>query len=109
MPQPALGNALLLVAMVLTLHTAFSTYEHLSILKALDRTDEYIPASMMLEAFAALFLGIFGAALKTPALKEITWASEMKARSIDEFDSRLSFMTLNHRGAKLFGDEAMKQ
>ncbi|KZV94582.1 hypothetical protein EXIGLDRAFT_736606 [Exidia glandulosa HHB12029] len=109
MSQPGLGNALLLVGVVLTIHVAFSTYEHLSILKALDRTDEYIPLDMVLEAFVAMFVGIVGAALKTPELKEISWASEMKSRSIDEFDSRMGFMTLNHRGTKLFGDAAMAQ
>jgi hypothetical protein len=32
------------------------------------------------EALLSLVLGIIGASLKTPALKEITWKSEMKKR-----------------------------
>ncbi|KAH7105852.1 magnesium transporter [Auriculariales sp. MPI-PUGE-AT-0066] len=103
------GQALLGVAILLVLHVAFSTYEHLTILKALDRPDDHIPFNIVVEAFVALFLGIFGAALKTPELKEISWASEMKTRAVDEFDSRLAFMGVRHRGAKLFGDAAMKQ
>ncbi len=35
---------------------------------------------IVLELLLALFLGIIGACLKAPALKEITWASEMKTR-----------------------------
>ena len=35
---------------------------------------------IVLESFVALSLGIIGACLKTPPLKEITWAIEMKTR-----------------------------
>jgi hypothetical protein len=35
---------------------------------------------IVFEALIALMLGIFGASLDAPELKEITWASEMKQR-----------------------------
>ncbi|KAH9072069.1 hypothetical protein EDB83DRAFT_2220558, partial [Lactarius deliciosus] len=35
---------------------------------------------IVLESLLALFLGIICACVKAPALKEITWASEMKTR-----------------------------
>jgi membrane magnesium transporter 1 len=35
---------------------------------------------IMIESLVALLLGILGAVLNTPSLKEITWASEMKHR-----------------------------
>lgn len=34
------------------------------------------------EALLSLFLGVIGASLSAPELKEITWASEMKRRSV---------------------------
>jgi len=37
-------------------------------------------SQIVVEAFAALFMGVAGAAFKTPELKEISWASEMKTR-----------------------------
>lgn len=36
-------------------------------------------------------------------------SADVPRRSTDEFDSRMPFMTLNHRGSKLFGDAAMAQ
>lgn len=35
---------------------------------------------MILESLFALFLGIVGACIKAPRLKEIAWASETKTR-----------------------------
>lgn len=35
---------------------------------------------VVLETMVALLLGILGAVLNTPSLKEITWSSEMKLR-----------------------------
>jgi len=76
-------------------------YPDLSLLKALGRPEGSIPSSVcmvssprihvtyalfpfrlqiVVESFVALFLGIIGACLKAPPLKEITWASEMKTR-----------------------------
>ena len=39
-------------------------------------------SQIVVEAFAALFMGVAGAAFKTPELKEISWASEMKTRCV---------------------------
>jgi hypothetical protein len=37
---------------------------------------------IVLEALVSLLLGITGASLDAPELKEITWASEMKKRLV---------------------------
>lgn len=66
-----------------------------------------------------MVLGTLGACLNAPELKEITWRSEMKKRSlyttsagvnaelfdrkIDDMDSRLSFASWVNRGNALFG------
>ena len=74
----------------------------------------------MFEAIAALALGVIGAAIRTPELREVTWRSEMKrrcvlslstrgiipnsdirARSAEEQDPRLSFKTFAERAGIL--------
>lgn len=37
---------------------------------------------IVLEAAAALVFGIIGATMRAPALKEVTWRSEMKKRCV---------------------------
>ncbi|TEB33184.1 hypothetical protein FA13DRAFT_1812922 [Coprinellus micaceus] len=96
------AKLLLLTATLLVFHAAFSTYEHLSYLKALERPEGPIPMAIIVETLIALVLGIVGASLNAPPLKEITWASEMRKRSIDEMDSRLGFANYVTRGRALF-------
>jgi len=93
-----LGHVLLVLATLGTFHAAFSTYEHLSHLKALERPEGPIPQDIILETLVALALGILGACLNSPPFKEITWASEMRKRKIDEMDSRLGFSSYINRG-----------
>lgn len=87
----------LFFATALVLHAAYSTYEHQSLLKALGRPEGAIPIDIVIEAMFGMFLGILGASLNAPVLKEITWASEMKKRTIDDMDSRLSFASYETR------------
>ncbi|KIJ65571.1 hypothetical protein HYDPIDRAFT_27573 [Hydnomerulius pinastri MD-312] len=77
---------------------AYSTYEHLSRLKALGKPEGSLPLNTVYESIFALILGILGASLNSPPLKDITWASEMKKRTIDEMDSRLGFANYQSRG-----------
>ncbi|KAN0130939.1 magnesium transporter [Lactarius tabidus] len=100
-----LGRLILGVAMVALFHAAFSTYEHLSHLKALGRPESSLPSSIVLESLLALFLGIVGACVKAPPLKEITWASEMRTRTIDDMDARMGFANFVTRGNVLGQDE----
>ncbi|KAK0239150.1 magnesium transporter [Armillaria nabsnona] len=97
-----LGRTFLLIATVAIFHAAFSTYEHLSHLKALERPEGQLPQDIVIEAFVALALGILGASLNAAPLKEITWASEMDKRSIDEMDARPSFASYVNRGKNIF-------
>ncbi|KAJ7091427.1 magnesium transporter [Mycena belliarum] len=102
-----LGAILLCLATVAVLHAAFSTYEHLSHLKAMGRPEGALPTDIIFEALLALVLGTIGASINTPNLKEITWAAEMRKRSIDEMDSRLGFASFVNRGTNLFSDPAV--
>ncbi|KAM5534655.1 hypothetical protein V8D89_011667 [Ganoderma adspersum] len=87
-----LGGLILLVATVALLHAAYSTYEHLSHLKALGRPEGALPNDIVVEAVIALVLAIVGAAVRSPSLREVTWRSEMKRRALEEEgDPRMSF------------------
>ncbi|KAJ3527768.1 hypothetical protein NM688_g8084 [Phlebia brevispora] len=87
------ATILLTVAILAILHAAFSTYEHLSHLKALGRPEGSLPADIIIEAVLALILGTIGATMRSPQLREITWRSEMKERPLDEINPRMSFKT----------------
>ncbi|KAF8548933.1 hypothetical protein OG21DRAFT_1422156 [Imleria badia] len=93
-----LGRIFLILAAISLLHAAYSAYEHLSRLKALGKPEGSLPLNTVYESVFALILGTLGASLNTPPLKDITWASEMKKRTIDEMDSRLSFANYHSRG-----------
>ncbi|KAH9933395.1 uncharacterized protein B0H18DRAFT_643789 [Fomitopsis serialis] len=95
------GDVMLFLASFATLHAAYSTYEHLSYLKALGRPEGSLPQDIVFEALAALILGIVGSAIRTPELREVTWRSEMKHRSAEEQDPRLSFTTFAQRAGIL--------
>ncbi|KAF4592936.1 hypothetical protein EYR38_008642 [Pleurotus pulmonarius] len=69
---------------------AFSSYEYLSHLKNSGRLEGSLPYDIMLEAYIALFIGILGASLSAPTLKQITWASEMQTRYV-----KLSYTSSN--------------
>ncbi|KAL0568183.1 hypothetical protein V5O48_013805 [Marasmius crinis-equi] len=93
-----LGRLTLSLAIIIVFHAAFSTYEHLSHLKALGKPEGSIPQDIVLEALVGMALGILGATLNAPPLKGITWASEMKKRSVDEMDARGGFASYVGRG-----------
>ncbi|THH07401.1 hypothetical protein EW145_g3411 [Phellinidium pouzarii] len=95
------ARVVLLVAVLVLLHAAFSTYEHLSHLKAMGKPEGSLPQDIVVEALLSLVLGILGASLNAPEVKEITWRSEMKKRKIDDMDSRLSFASWTNRGTEL--------
>ncbi|KAH9935073.1 hypothetical protein B0H21DRAFT_894334 [Amylocystis lapponica] len=96
-----LGNAMLLAAALMILHAAFSMYEHLSHLKALGRPSDALPPDLAFEALAALALASAGAVLRTPALREASWRSEMRHRAAAGLDARLSFAAFVRRAGIL--------
>lgn len=97
-----IGKLFLTLATLALLHAAYSTYEHLSLLKALGKPEGSLPLDIVYESILALILGLLGASLNAPPLKDITWASEMKKRTIDGMDSRLGFAHYKSRGKFLF-------
>jgi len=93
-----LGRVLLLLAIMAISHAAFSTYEHFSHLKALEHREGPIPQDIVFECLIGLLLGIVGASLNAPPLKEITWASEMRKHKIDEMEARPGFANYLNKG-----------
>ncbi|EEB89934.1 hypothetical protein MPER_11921 [Moniliophthora perniciosa FA553] len=89
----------LLVAILIILHD-------LSHLKALGKPEGFLPQDIVFEAIVGLALGVLGASLSAPALKGITWASEMRKRSIDEMDSRIGFGNFVNRGRDILSPAA---
>ncbi|KAH9940851.1 uncharacterized protein BXZ73DRAFT_88553 [Epithele typhae] len=93
-----LGGLMLFIATLALLHATYSTYEHLSHLKALGRPEGALPSDIVFEAVTALVLAIVGATVRSPALREVTWRSEMKRRAAEEQpDPRMSFATFAER------------
>ncbi|KZP01473.1 hypothetical protein CALVIDRAFT_594187 [Calocera viscosa TUFC12733] len=97
------GRILLVVSVLGLLHAAFSSYEHLSRLKAAGTPAQLPTVDVMAEAVVSLLIFTIGAALWSPPLKPNTWASEMAHRTIDQMDTRIGFVTFGHRGKFLLG------
>ncbi|KAI6041296.1 hypothetical protein EDC04DRAFT_2601832 [Pisolithus marmoratus] len=99
------GKALLLTATLLLFHAACMTYDRqylaFSIFKS-RRISSESPRNNLrhtyLSTILALVLGILGASMNSPPLKNITWA-----RTIDEMDARPGLANYVSRG-KLFHD-----
>ncbi|KAG8908601.1 hypothetical protein FRB99_004889 [Tulasnella sp. 403] len=99
------GGFLVTAAIIALLHAAYSSYEHFAILKAMGRSDESVrqlPSDLLVEVAVSTLLFIVGVTFYAPPLKEISWASEMRKRTIDEMNSRPSFAGFNHRGPIVF-------
>ncbi|WVR06217.1 hypothetical protein IAU60_003247 [Kwoniella sp. DSM 27419] len=99
-----LGQVLTGVAVLALLHAAFSTYEHLSTLKAVSRPTSSLPLSIIAEAIISLLLFVPGIALASDKLEDVTYRGELAKRNIDDADARMAFMVPSRRGKALFGD-----
>ncbi|KAI6113038.1 hypothetical protein EDD16DRAFT_1483236 [Pisolithus croceorrhizus] len=98
-----LGKTLLFIATLLLLHVCLQRHLDVSHLKALVQPEARVPLNTVYESVLALVLGILGASMNSPSLKNITWASEMKKRTIDDMDARSGLASYVSRG-KLFHD-----
>ncbi|EJU03784.1 hypothetical protein DACRYDRAFT_105940 [Dacryopinax primogenitus] len=99
----AIGQILLAVSIFGLLHSAFSSYEQLSKMKAASDPVQLPAIDVMAEAVISLVVFTFGAAFWSPELKPNTWAAEMAHRTIDQMNSRPGFARIGHRGRFLPG------
>ncbi|KAK9762992.1 hypothetical protein K7432_010725 [Basidiobolus ranarum] len=95
------GRALSLVGLLLLSHSAYSTYEHLSYLKATDKHEDGLPVDIIIECMVAIIIFMVGFTLVSGSLKPILMEVEMAKQTINKLDSRPSFQTFNHRGVYL--------
>ncbi|MBW0531903.1 hypothetical protein O181_071618 [Austropuccinia psidii MF-1] len=95
---------LLVVGAAIFLDGAYSVYVeriHLHGGTSLHYTPSTKLICQLVGAFLILVVGII---LSAPPLKEIYWKNELKQRSIDSFDTKISFINLNNRASILYGD-----
>ncbi|KAF9581616.1 Membrane magnesium transporter 1 [Lunasporangiospora selenospora] len=97
-----LGRAVCLIAFLLLFHSGYSTFEHLSYLKAIDGHESGLPQDIMIELLAAVGLFGLGIVLVADDFKEILMETEMAKQSIESLDARPSFYGFNHRGRVVF-------
>ncbi|KAK0525008.1 hypothetical protein OC834_005324 [Tilletia horrida] len=98
------STLLLSAGTVLFFHSAYSTYEYLSLRKSLDLDPAPLPTDITLEILLAFAVLLLSLALRAGRLREMSWSSEMRKRTIDEIDARPSFANVHHRGQILFAE-----
>ncbi|EIN03505.1 hypothetical protein PUNSTDRAFT_78103 [Punctularia strigosozonata HHB-11173 SS5] len=79
-------------AQLLLVLASLSLIHDLSHIKAIGKSEGTLPSDVVIEAIVSLVLATMGASMRTPTLKEITWASEMKTRTVEEMDTRIGFV-----------------
>ncbi|CAG8652584.1 4166_t:CDS:2 [Paraglomus brasilianum] len=92
------GRIICFIGFIFLAHASYSTYEHLSYLKAVERVERELPLDIKLETLSSVAIFSLGVALVAGSLKEIYVKSEMAKKTIDLVDTRPSFIIFNHRG-----------
>ncbi|ORY95762.1 magnesium transporter [Syncephalastrum racemosum] len=91
-----LAKLLALISTVFLAHSAYSAYEHLAYLKAIDNTGT-LPIEIVVECLASAFVTLLGVILSADPFKNILFEHEMAKMTIDKADNYPSFITFNHR------------
>ncbi|KAG0168638.1 hypothetical protein DFQ28_006433 [Apophysomyces sp. BC1034] len=90
------GKVLGLLGAIFLAHSAYSTYEHLAYLKAVDRSTD-VPIEIVFECLLSALVSLFGVILSTDAFKNVLMEVEIAKMTIDKIDTRPSFISFNHR------------
>ncbi|KAI9305804.1 membrane magnesium transporter-domain-containing protein [Cunninghamella echinulata] len=91
------GKVIALIATLFLFHSAFSTYEHLAYLRAVDQNEASLPIDIVVECIVSAFITLFGVILSTAPFKNILLEAEIMKMTIDKVDTQPSFITFNHR------------
>ncbi|KAI9138301.1 membrane magnesium transporter-domain-containing protein [Paraphysoderma sedebokerense] len=97
-----IGRIVYATGFILLCHAAYSAVEHINYLKAVEKLDEGLTIDIILEALVGMVICFFGITSVSGTLKAVALESELLKKSIDSLDSRLSFVSYNHRGKFLF-------
>ncbi|KAG0316275.1 Membrane magnesium transporter 1 [Linnemannia gamsii] len=103
-----LGRLVCLVAFFLFFHSGYSTFEHLSYLKAIDGHESGLPLDITIELLTSVALFGLGIVMVADDFKEILMETEMAKQSIESLDARPSFYSFNHRGRAVFKNVILK-
>lgn len=93
-----IGKILGWIGFITLIHSTYSTYEHLSYLKAVEKVPNDMPIEITVECLFSVIIFAISVILVAGPLKPILMKSEMVKKSIDKVDTRPSFNTFNHRG-----------
>ncbi|CEP12608.1 hypothetical protein [Parasitella parasitica] len=97
MSSQQVGKIVALIGALFLAHSAYSTYEHLAYIKAVDQVDASIPVEIITECLTSAFVALVGVVLSADAFKPIAMETEVAKMTIDKIDTRPSFITFNHR------------
>ncbi|CAG8467516.1 10515_t:CDS:2 [Funneliformis mosseae] len=98
MSTATIGKVLGWISFVTLLHSTYSTYEHLSYLKVVEKVANNMPIEIIVECLVSVLIFSISIVLIAGPLKPILMKNEMVKKSIDKVDTRPSFNTFNHRG-----------
>ncbi|KAI7854902.1 membrane magnesium transporter-domain-containing protein [Circinella umbellata] len=91
------GKAIALIGTLFLAHSAYSTYEHLNYLKAVEQSETVLPVEIAVECLLSAFVALFGVVISAQPFKNVLLESQMASMTIDKFDTRPSFIGFNHR------------
>ncbi|RKP10645.1 membrane magnesium transporter-domain-containing protein [Thamnocephalis sphaerospora] len=100
-PSP-LGRILCTLGFLLLAHSGYSTYEHLSYLKVVGRHSDGIPFDIVVECLVATLVFMIGIVYVSGPLREAQLEKAMERQTVEEVESRPSFVTFNNRSRVLF-------
>ncbi|ORZ04174.1 membrane magnesium transporter-domain-containing protein [Lobosporangium transversale] len=103
------GKLACLFGFLLLFHSGYSTFEHLSYLKAVDGHESGLPTDIVVELLVSVAIFGLGIVLVADNFKEILMETEMAKQSIESLDARPSFYSFNHRGRAVFRNVVLKK
>jgi len=96
------GRNLLLIGTIIFIHSAYSIYEARSVLRSTGEHFDFSKSDITVEVLVSFIILLVGVCSTASPLKEISWESEMRQRTIDQMDSCMGFADFRHRGQLLF-------
>ncbi|KAG0289237.1 Membrane magnesium transporter 1 [Dissophora globulifera] len=103
-----LGRLACVFGFLLLFHSGYSTFEHLSYLKAVDGHESGLPLDITIELIMSVALFGLGIVMVADDFKEILMETEMAKQSIESLDARPSFYAFDHRGRAVFRNVVLK-
>ncbi|KAL4205979.1 hypothetical protein CU097_004992 [Rhizopus azygosporus] len=73
-----LGKILGIIGAIFLAHSAYSTYEHLAYVKAVDEEDASVPIEIAVECLVSSFIALLGVILSADSFKHIDMTDEIQ-------------------------------